>query len=271
MKISVIIPHRNRQKRLALCLESVKRSAEESGANIDVLVAEHNKVSVWQYGPNHTEPVKTAHRCEHPPMPVFNKGLLQNSAIEIADGDIIAFLDADAIVGRNWVGGMLLFFAVNPDVTRLCWRVRYLPEHYVELLSAESPTERIVTIDGLFDNYDTYPRAFEAYDDPLSGKAVDGRIVFGNSQFAMRRDILGDMRYDEKYVGRGMEDLSFIREIWYRYGRDYRGVIVTDGPQAMFHIANQNTEDWFNRPYHERNIDRYFAQAKPDLEMELRA
>ena len=35
----------------------------------------------------------------------------------------------------------------------------------------------------------------------------------GNSQFSIRRDKLGDLKFDERYIGRGHEDIAFNRAI----------------------------------------------------------
>jgi hypothetical protein len=72
-------------------------------------------------------------------------------------------------------------------------------------------------------------------------------LTFGNSQFSMCRDVLGDLRYNEAFVGRGYEDLWFIRETWKRAPASYRAEIITDADHGLLHVQNTlGGLDWFS-------------------------
>ena len=225
MRHSIIIPHRDRADHLKACLWSIERSAEVTGrADYEVC-------------------------CPDSGDTLFNKAASLNVGINSTDSEFITFLDADAIVGPRWLE--CIPFAEH--ITRVCYRVRY----------AVGATQSEVG------QYDFFPLAFEAYltpdHSPVGGAAHQGMsrnevdpdgpwlpgqpgdtIIFGNSQFTIRREALGDLRFDENFTGRGFEDLDMIWRIWLRHGRRYKGVIWTDAAHAMFHLTHDYAPTWSN-------------------------
>jgi hypothetical protein len=140
-------------------------------------------------------------------------------------------------------------------LTKLCYRVRYLPKTSLEALDEATSERRIELVDGpdgWFARWKSFQRAREHYGqadkDPHDyppGRGWEGDEpyelpVFGNSQFSISRLELGELRFDERYVGRGFEDLSMNRAIYLAKDKDYRAGIVTDPQHAMFHIRNPN-------------------------------
>jgi len=248
---SIIIPHRNRSKLLALCLWSIERSAREC-RNDDY------EIIVSDQGSDRLPPLLSKARLIRDSSPLsrfqtkdgskefFCKGRAVNRGIEAAEGDVLTFLDADAVAGRRWISGAE-WLRDHPEVTRLCYRVRMVHETSLD------------DVDAWFAQYDALPLAFEGYCAPEIAATGCGNsnLVFGNSQFSIRRDVLGDVRCDERYIGAGYEDLQFIRAIWRRAGENYKGVIRTEADEALLHIFSTREPDWHDAEVNRANRMRY--------------
>ena len=235
---SVIIPHRGRETHLELCLWSLRRSACACG------------VTDW-------EPVVV-----DDPVPDdsdgFNKARALNLGIERARGDILTILDVDAIVGRRFLEAALCLLDA-PKLDRCCYRVRVLP--IAEELRIETAVVRTVYVDELFSEYESYPQAMECYGTycldtrhrpPGNGRgarawdtAVASGKPWGNSQFSITRDKLGDVRYDES-IGLHIEDMDMNMMLQDKFGKAYRSRIFTDAEHAMFHLDHKG-HPWDNR------------------------
>jgi glycosyltransferase involved in cell wall biosynthesis len=242
---SIIIPHRNRNRALEQTLWSIRRSASACG------IGDYEIVVVDALSPQ--QPSLSGHErlvTNHIRSKVFNKSLALNIGIEQSAGDVLTFLDADMLVGEKWMRGVLNHLPVPSPPTRLCYRVRQLKasdqwdNQEVILRMLETAVDKGRLVQGWFDSYDgyvgkraRYVKAFEAYGNPDEGNnPTRTEPVFGNSQFSIRRDVLGDLRFNDEMVGAGFEDLWMIRQIWDKYGLDYRGVILTDPDNALLHM-----------------------------------
>jgi hypothetical protein len=254
MRHAIIIPFRangDRLRNLELCLSSLQQSAEECGINDwHALIVNNGDVVPF---------CTSAHASiviDHRYMPIFCKPTLQNLGIAVTrDADVLSFLDADAIVSPRWMENVQRLVD-EPTLTKLCYRVRRLPSEW-----CDSPYPFIdydkQRLDDKSRLIDIYPLAHEGYGRP-ENIVPCGTPIFGNSQFSIRRDVLGDTRFDEHYIGRGWEDLWMNRELWMRNPIAYRAEIVTDGEHAMFHIQNTlGGPDWFNAKLNTDNARRY--------------
>ena len=259
MTHSIVIPHRNRWRNLALCVWSIDHSADVCGIDdYEIIVVNDGPgAPLEDYGG------AVQHRIidAKPRGYLFNKPYCQNIGIEASRGEVVTFLDADAIVAPLWMS-CVERLSREPLLTRLCYRVRYLPLRTEE--SALWRLDRPVILTMWESQYSTLALAHEAYGYPEhNGPAKSsrrGHLIFGNSQFSMRRDVLGTLRYNEAYEGRGWEDLWFIRETWMRDPTAYRAEIVTDGPHALLHVQNAlGDPDWHSNIQLERNRRQYQA------------
>jgi len=256
---SIIIPHSDRNAYLDQCLWSITRSAEFTGAtHYEVIVVDNGS----RIRPQSNEPrVKFVY--DDTPMDPFNKPRLQNLGIEAAllvapdkfHSHTLSFLDADAIVGIHWVCAPALLL---DGLTKVCYRVRTLPKEHLGYLQREP--DRASLVQRWFDNYSTYTRAFEGYVKPDTNGDT-GEPVFGNSQFSIRRSVLGDLRFNEEYKGRGYEDVWMNREIWRHYGEKYKAVLELNPAWALFHIRYSGPEakGWDAGENNKLNHKRYYA------------
>jgi glycosyltransferase involved in cell wall biosynthesis len=246
---SIIIPHRNREPYLRACLASLAHSA----AVLDLvdefeIVVVHAGLRLELPGATPWPPLRIVYEPRE--MPVFNKSALLNLGITASRGRILTFLDADAIVGPRFLETAMLtdWSAVH----RVCYRVRYI-EH--------EASRRI--IDGLeapdFAAFDRHRLAYEGWNHPnhrAEGQHAKGE-PWGNSQFSIHRQRLGDLRYDEDYIGRGFEDLDLLARMHRAWGDAYRGLMITDAEHAIYHLTHGYANDWRTSERHNANNRRY--------------
>lgn len=278
--VSIIIPHRNRHRDLELCLWSIERSACD-------VVSEHYEIIVVDSGssPSITVPPNGRVIEDICPPALFNKPRCQNLGIEAAQGDVLSFLDADMLVGRHWVTHGAYVLGNDPRLTKLCYRVRQLKLDREDLPARARPStdgeanpgrvwaamngevDREHVVDRWFSHYERFTRCVETYGS-ATGEGPDGKKVrpgegmpFGNSQFSIRRDVLGDLRFDEAFAGAGFEDIWMNREIA-RRADEYRSKIVTWPEGALLHICHERPmkegSGWCEPEANRANERRYY-------------
>lgn len=133
MVISVIIPVYNDQEGLDRCLEALG-SQIVSSSDFEVIVVDNNSNPAMVIAENHpfgTEIIL----CEKP-----GSYAARNAGMETANGDLLAFLDADCIPDKNWLkngikaiqsvsnhtlagGEVLLTQSTNPTAVELYQRI----------------------------------------------------------------------------------------------------------------------------------------------------
>jgi len=251
---SILITHRNRNRHLALCLWSIRRSIEATGeGDCEVVVVDNGSKLV----PADLGRVRIV--VDERQMRVFNKAKLWNRAIDEGRGEVLTFLDADAIVGLEWTAGFRALLN-NPRLTRLCYRVRYLPKGIGEQLYAQPERQRGEAVDRYFADYDVpgkFRRAWESWRHSNRNRYEPGWPPWGNSQFSMTREKLADLRYDEGYEGKGFEDLDFMRQVERQYDGQYRAKLDERPARCMFHLQHDYTPDWRNEALLKANCRRY--------------
>lgn len=237
MRHSIIIPHRNRNRYLKWCLWSIDHSCRATGITDYEIIVVDNLSAVRPEPEYECRVVECWDKSK-----LFNKPRCLNLGIAMARGETLTFLDADAIVGRMFLD---TGYHCSPDRPRICYRVRKLPNSVISLLDA-SPVDLEAIMRNRFSQYDSFELAHEGHN--LPGMHDTEGLPFGNSQFSIHRDYLGDLRFDERFAGRGFEDLWFIREIWRRDPEHYQATMVTDADHAMFHVMQTKEEheadDW---------------------------
>ena len=239
---SVLIPHRDRNAHLGLCLWALDRSACLSGVfDWEVVVVDCGSGELPRgEGPN----IQVIRDTEAPKE--FNKSRAYNLGIETARGDVLTFLDADAVVGKLFMEAALCLEDASLD--RCCYRVRYLPEAEAEgIVPLVTREERV---DELFDRYPEFGMGLEAYRSfhmDIRRHPKIGGEPWGNSQFSITREKLGDVRYDEE-IGWGIEDMDMNMMLQAKFGDGYLARIFTDPEHAMFHLEHPE-RPWNNNGF----------------------
>lgn len=237
---SILIPHRDRNQHLGLCLWSLDRSACACGVtDWEVVIVDCGSRRLPEGTGPHMRVIVDRDAPES-----FNKSRALNLAMDQARGDVLTFLDADAIVGERFLeaAGCL----ADASLDRCCYRVRYLPME--ESVRVETAEDRAAYVSELFEDYTRYELAQESY----RRHDLDRRRVhnvagqpWGNSQFSMLRGRLNGHRFDEE-IGYPLEDWDMAMRLEVEFGQGYRGRIFTDPEHAMFHLRHA-APSWVTR------------------------
>lgn len=249
---SIIIPHRNRNTHLECAVLFLRRSAARCQANdYEIVVVDGNSKLL----PPSADDIKVVHDPQD--GPVYNKPRAQNLGIEAAGGSILTFLDADILVGKRWFA--LQRYLADPSLTKLCYRVRNLPIGISQAADARS-MDWLGSVDACWLDYHNSHRhrlRHEGRVKPELDQAV-GEPLFGNSQFSITRDKLGDLRFCEDFAGAGWEDIWMNREIWRRWGDEYRATMPTLRYHCLFHISHERkAPGWCSEHTVASNYQRY--------------
>ncbi len=269
MRHTVIIPHRNRGEDLAACLASINSSARRSDMDdYEVVVvdtqSEHepeSTVSVRVVSDN--EPLDTV-LIGHEEIPAYSKTRALNIGIEASTGHFLTFLDADSIVGQDFMGPwrepLLGLENESPELgvafyTKVCYRVRLLPRERFDPMAPYNAQDH-------FKDYEHFPITAEFYGSAAGGKNwpedPEPMRVFGSSQFTITRETLGDLRFNEEYLGAGYEDIEMNRRIARHYKTDYRALLVTEPARSILQVQTiERAEDWHIPRYATHNQRMY--------------
>ena len=258
---SIIIPHRDRPGRLIRCLQSIFRSAGYTGASegkdFEVLVVDsstkENVFSLLGWGIV----------VDSQEDGLYNKPKALNRGIDSAHGEILTFLDGDMLVGKRFLGEWVKN-SLQSGTTRVCYRVRDLS---TKGMPDAARTKRIVgdsvfwgQVDKKWETYDSHKLRFESRRNVEKSRST-GEPVFGNSQFSILRSSLGDLRWNEEFKGAGFEDLWFIREIYRKFGEEYRGYLSMDPDRCLFHIKHEKVVKGWREPEQARKNQALFKRS----------
>ena len=245
---SIIIAHRD-WPALRQCLASIALSARACNRNrYEIIVADDG--SLYSKPPD----APNLRVVSVPRVDPFNKSILLNLGIEAARGNVLTILDADMLVNVGFMNAPAALFQ-DPGLSKLCYRVRDLDDDAA--LALEEAGVSPASVEATFANYDKSPRAFEARGLPHTNSVRPAQQpLFGNSQFSVRREMLGDLRYDEGYLGRGYEDIDLNLRLWQQEGDHYRTQLCD---QMVYHLPyfGPKDETWGPGPWNDRNKRRY--------------
>ncbi|MFH1641568.1 MAG: glycosyltransferase [Nanoarchaeota archaeon] len=110
MKLSVIIPTRNRAKMLKNCLNSLVRQTKKSD---EVLIIDNNSN-------DNTKDIVLSFKKKLPIKYLFEPRIgipiARNTGIKNAHYDIIAFIDDDCSADKNWIKNMFCIYIKKPEI-----------------------------------------------------------------------------------------------------------------------------------------------------------
>lgn len=109
MKVSVIIPAYNEEKFIARCLEALQNQTEKAD---EIIVVNNNSKD---------KTVKIARKFPVRIIPERKQGIThaRNSGFDLATGDILARIDADTVVPKNWIKKIKNRFQEDPNLIAL--------------------------------------------------------------------------------------------------------------------------------------------------------
>ncbi len=113
MKISFVIPAYNEENYLGECLESIKNAELDSSCDIEIIVVNNASTDSTGKVADSFEGVKVVNEPR--------KGLLfaRQAGFKAADGELIANIDADTILTRDWIKTVAQEFAGDKKLVAL--------------------------------------------------------------------------------------------------------------------------------------------------------
>jgi Glycosyl transferase family 2 len=198
--ISVIVPARNAASTLAACLTSIRDASAATGA-IELVVADNGST-------DQTAAVAAAAGATVLSLPGLRVSAVRNQAARLAQAPLLAFIDADHVLGRDWF-----------TVAR-----RLLAEPRIAAIGAEYEAPR----DGTW-----VQRAYDRLRQRRSGTADVTWLPSGN--LAIRADVFKEIGgFDETLET--CEDVDLCRRLTVAAGR-----LVADEALASVHYGDPRT------------------------------
>jgi GT2 family glycosyltransferase len=232
IKLSIIIPTRNRARMVQTLLDSIRELVGLDRFQPQIIVGDNNSQDeTWEV----LEKI-----AKNFPLPLTlrkvqkrGKSAVMNEASRMARGDVIAFLDDDVVVQENWLSAIEQFFQ-KKEYQAAQGVIRIRPQ------SAQNPEIRT-----LINRYRTIPN-IDFGPDIKHSHSLDG------ANFAVSRQALNQVGPFDERLGPGAsgtsEDVDFARRLLgegYRIGY-MREAVVYHGIDPI-----RLTEDYF-RAHHKR-------------------
>jgi GT2 family glycosyltransferase len=133
--ITVVVPHRNQEADLAVCLGSL--FAQAGGAFLrEVIVVDNGSQRTPADVCGRYPGVHLLHEPERGPGPARNRGAAH------ASGDILAFIDADCRADSGWLAAIANAFVADPD--------RHIVGGDVRIPPQEGPATQVAAYESVF-------------------------------------------------------------------------------------------------------------------------
>jgi len=246
LPIRIVIPVHNRWPDLERCLLSITQSELVTGLVPSVLVV-HDDLMPDGWEKMFTPSVEY---LPAPPSVPWCKSLSLNVGIDAAAQRgpcVIALLDADMVVGPKWL--MACHAASNPRFHRVAFVVRgIIPGQPVKW--GDQPW------------FESLRHRYEAWDQPWFSSSGGRKCnshrcrCWGNSQGAMRSDVITLARHDERYMSRGFEDLDFLVQLMdaiTALGEEYRGLVWRQSEFGLLHYEH-DPKGWDDPKWTSHNL-----------------
>jgi glycosyltransferase involved in cell wall biosynthesis len=174
------------------------------------------------------------------------QGVARNAGIEIASGEIIIFLGDDMLTNPNFLEAHLRFHVTHPEngeaaLGLVAWHPEIKPTHFM----------RWLTTSGI---------QFK-FNDLRRGKPTDFHRFY-TSNISLKREFLGNERFDSSFHGWGFEDT----ELGYRLQQ--RGLRLIFWPEAVAqHLHFITPDNLASRQFAAGKNAFRFAQLHPEAEI----
>jgi GT2 family glycosyltransferase len=232
IKLSIIIPTRNRARMVQTLLDSMRELVGLEALQPQIIVGDNNSQDeTWEL---------LNKIARNFPIPLIllkvkkpGKSTVMNEALRAAGGDVIAFLDDDVAVQENWLSAVEQFFQKN-EYHAAQGVIRIRPGR------AQNPE-----IHALINRYRTIPN-IDFGPDIKHSHSLDG------ANFAVSRQALDKVGFFDERLGPGAsgtsEDVDFARRL---LGEGYRIGYMREA--VVYHSIDpiRLTEDYF-KTHHKR-------------------
>lgn len=244
--LSIIVPTKDRLQVLSQLLESLRQFAASKNVRPEIIVADNGSEDAT------FEQVTSLAKDFPTPLKVIKvlrpgKSAAVNEAVKIAEGNLLAFLDDDVMVEKNWLSEVGEFFQD---------RHFQVGQGAIHLPSSANPhTVHLV------DLYRTVPRI--EYDATVSTvRSLNG------ANFFMTRDLFNRVGGFDERLGPGASGTSEDVELARRLIR--LGVEIGYSPKAMvFHRVEPErfTEEYFRQSHRRQGASRFVIREHSRLEI----
>lgn len=196
LRISLIIPVRNRQEHLTLCLAALaKQTLPKDQYEIIVIDDGSSDASAEIARQSGAKVIRSSHK---------GPSAARNLGIEQASGEIILFLDADILVEPDFLAKLQERHARTNDLLLLGAR-RHLPEGAT---TYENQPVRL----------DSREKLLKGYSYCLSHLNHPWSLAY-TCVFSVSKSLLEQERFDESFTGWGLEDIEFAFRLCQRGAR----------------------------------------------------
>jgi glycosyltransferase involved in cell wall biosynthesis len=188
--LSIIIPTYNRKKKLAKCLKALHKQkiSQESYELIIVNDGSTDETKKFlEEEMNFHENLKALHQENS------GQAKARNKALDIAQGQVILFIDDDIYTSEDFLKTHIEFHKKNPEITKSCLG-----------LTLWTPDEKITP----YMHWLTQGGHQFAYHKLKADQIVDYKHFY-TSNISVKRDLIAEARFDTDFKGYGWEDIEF--------------------------------------------------------------
>jgi cellulose synthase/poly-beta-1,6-N-acetylglucosamine synthase-like glycosyltransferase len=128
-KLSIIVCAFNEEEHLENCLKSLINQ-EYDLSDFEIIIMDNESTdSTSVIAKKIVNSYKNKVDIKYVKIKHVGLSISRNTGISIALGDIIAFVDADALIEKNWINNILLPFNINPSVSIVAGKVDNLNDN----------------------------------------------------------------------------------------------------------------------------------------------
>lgn len=120
--VSVIIPALNEEKRIAACIESAR--AQITAFPYEIILIDNNSS-------DRTREIASQYGIQVLVQEKQGRAYARQMGAEKANGQILAFTEADCTLPPNWVESIANIFKTNPDIIGLCGSYTFNEQNWV--------------------------------------------------------------------------------------------------------------------------------------------
>lgn len=246
MKISVVIPHENREQQLSLCLDALEKQ-KMSSQDYEIIISGKADQNILE---NRTCQILYV-EYDQKESASFNVSLLRNRGAKMAHGKVLVFLDCDMLMAPDF---LVQVWNLHKEKEVLSFCTRRKLEKNTDIRKAE---------DVKFAKYqrDARENILLFFDGKSENVKSLWLWAFGHTLCVDRKSFEENGGFREDFYGWGLEDTEFA----YRYYK--AGIPVIYNKSGLgYHLWHEEKFDEERRKGYEKNL-RLFQKAYPEPEI----